>query len=525
MSYNGIGLSTARGTGTNGFVQRNISYVKPRHSGTANFSGRHNSASVADWTGRRANKDILLHEKKRQVEVKCLELRDLLERKGTEMSPEEIDEKISALRSELLAAIELELGGDSSGKSVIDTSTASESHRLAEIKEQENLKLAKAFGIDPTRPRDGKSFERTAVDQKQLARQRQSLERELEDLRSRTQEIERKEVRNHIEEDRNRGRRQITYSRSRSRTRSPSLPLRRRRKTRSPSPPPRSRKRSITPSPPPRSRKRSITPPPKRRYRSRSRSYSRHRTRSPPRSHRYRSSRSVSRDRDDYHRRRSPSQSRGRRSHHRSPLRSISPRGRRSTGRDRSPIASTRPDHRENIGKEKDIRKPSSVIEPFVNPERLRNMNLIPQTREKAKVKSPSRSPPRPVSSRRRRISRSHQRSPPRKGNIDSEEPSPASEESSSRPASPQLKTTSHPIKERGRTRIRSPSPNDKISKTTRYGSKSPEYNPANSRPRKHYSRSRSRSLSLSRSRSRSAGDRNDDFSIRDVRKTLQRKH
>ncbi len=27
--YNGIGLRTVRGSGTNGFVQRNISYVKP----------------------------------------------------------------------------------------------------------------------------------------------------------------------------------------------------------------------------------------------------------------------------------------------------------------------------------------------------------------------------------------------------------------------------------------------------------------------------------------------------------------
>ena len=28
MSYNGIGLSTARGSGTNGYVQRNLSLVR-----------------------------------------------------------------------------------------------------------------------------------------------------------------------------------------------------------------------------------------------------------------------------------------------------------------------------------------------------------------------------------------------------------------------------------------------------------------------------------------------------------------
>ena len=30
MSYNGVGLSTARGSGTNGYVQRNLSHIKAK---------------------------------------------------------------------------------------------------------------------------------------------------------------------------------------------------------------------------------------------------------------------------------------------------------------------------------------------------------------------------------------------------------------------------------------------------------------------------------------------------------------
>lgn len=32
MSYNGVGLTTVRGSGTNGYVQRNFAAVRPRHA-------------------------------------------------------------------------------------------------------------------------------------------------------------------------------------------------------------------------------------------------------------------------------------------------------------------------------------------------------------------------------------------------------------------------------------------------------------------------------------------------------------
>lgn len=50
---------------------------------------------------RKPNKEILEHEKKRQVELKLLQLRDAMEERG--YNEEEIDERIDQARQKLLA--------------------------------------------------------------------------------------------------------------------------------------------------------------------------------------------------------------------------------------------------------------------------------------------------------------------------------------------------------------------------------------------------------------------------------------
>jgi len=36
--YNGIGLPTPRGSGTSGYIQRNLAYIKPSFKGKADFA-------------------------------------------------------------------------------------------------------------------------------------------------------------------------------------------------------------------------------------------------------------------------------------------------------------------------------------------------------------------------------------------------------------------------------------------------------------------------------------------------------
>lgn len=74
--YNGIGLKTARGSGTNGYVTRNLSFVKPKNYSNKPFN--YNEAAAPPKT-RKPNDDILLHKSKRQIEVECLQLREKLE--------------------------------------------------------------------------------------------------------------------------------------------------------------------------------------------------------------------------------------------------------------------------------------------------------------------------------------------------------------------------------------------------------------------------------------------------------------
>lgn len=74
-------------SGTNGYIVRNLSHLRPRDGppggrpgdfGSSGGFGNDNGPPVH----RQPDQGILDHEKKRKVEIRCLELRDELEEKG-----------------------------------------------------------------------------------------------------------------------------------------------------------------------------------------------------------------------------------------------------------------------------------------------------------------------------------------------------------------------------------------------------------------------------------------------------------
>ena len=82
--YNGIGLRTARGSGTNGYVQSNSAFVKPVNVRRAEEINRTGGIGARDgeWKARTAvegNKEINEHNRKREVEAQVYALRDELE--------------------------------------------------------------------------------------------------------------------------------------------------------------------------------------------------------------------------------------------------------------------------------------------------------------------------------------------------------------------------------------------------------------------------------------------------------------
>lgn len=74
MSSN-VGLSTPRGSGTSGYVQRNLSHLRPRDA-IAPYPKDFDSIKHRQ---RQPDKDILAHDRAREIEVKVFELRDRLE--------------------------------------------------------------------------------------------------------------------------------------------------------------------------------------------------------------------------------------------------------------------------------------------------------------------------------------------------------------------------------------------------------------------------------------------------------------
>ncbi|OXV08268.1 hypothetical protein Egran_03966 [Elaphomyces granulatus] len=137
MSSN-VGLPTPRGSGTSGYVQRNLSFLKPRNIGYGApyppVSGP--NAGVLSFKQRKPDQKILDHDRKRAIELKVLEEQERLEEendrikeeeearrrkvKDTEtgnqdsrdrvgkktLSEEEIEERCDALRKRLLKGLE-----------------------------------------------------------------------------------------------------------------------------------------------------------------------------------------------------------------------------------------------------------------------------------------------------------------------------------------------------------------------------------------------------------------------------------
>ncbi|KAH7344569.1 hypothetical protein B0J17DRAFT_6446 [Rhizoctonia solani] len=306
--YNGIGLTTPRGSGTNGYVVRNLSQMRSR-------DGQQDMHKFDQGPPKHREPDagILEHERLRKIEVRCLELR--LELEENNIPEENIEAEVSKLREQLTASM---TNAPTSAKNLKPNDT----HGMALAKKAELDKMARALGTS-TNYVEGDAFNREK--QEELRRQR-AVERETNDRLKEEERLKRGEDNKRREAER---REQERLRRRREDQ------ARKERESRMPPPPPPGRGRdndSRRRSPPPRDyspRRRDRSPPRRRspspysrrsQYSRRSRSPRRRDSRSPSPQ---RASRSPSPKRRDS---RSPSPPRRRRSP--SPRRDDSPRGR-----------------------------------------------------------------------------------------------------------------------------------------------------------------------------------------------------
>ncbi|XP_021729325.1 pre-mRNA-splicing factor CWC21-like [Chenopodium quinoa] len=81
--YNGIGLQTPRGSGTNGYVQTSKFLIRGKTSKVVvDRNLRFGPDQGMGCIGKKANKEILEHDQKRQIELKVVILEDKLSEQG-----------------------------------------------------------------------------------------------------------------------------------------------------------------------------------------------------------------------------------------------------------------------------------------------------------------------------------------------------------------------------------------------------------------------------------------------------------
>ena len=79
--YNGIGLPTPRGSGTSGYVQRNLATLR-KFRDTVDYKTDDDGKQLDKQLLQKTNKELLAHEERRGIEVKCLEMETLMEEQG-----------------------------------------------------------------------------------------------------------------------------------------------------------------------------------------------------------------------------------------------------------------------------------------------------------------------------------------------------------------------------------------------------------------------------------------------------------
>ena len=177
--YNGVGLKTARGSGTNAYVQKSLSFIPYRADDTHLAYQRNKSVfapgatqeyepgakqDLPEGKPRVVSEEVLRHRARRQVEAECLELREELEAQGAK----DIELQVHSLRNKLLSRLDLR-----------------PQREQAERKEREMGKWRKALEIGENY-REGEVFERFG---KRDERRRATEEEKREEARMRMQGI------------------------------------------------------------------------------------------------------------------------------------------------------------------------------------------------------------------------------------------------------------------------------------------------------------------------------------------------
>ncbi|CAM9242967.1 unnamed protein product, partial [Phaeothamnion confervicola] len=171
--YNGVGLTTPRGSGTSGHVQTNRSYVRGSQTRATieRNKGKHAAEEWARGNGgaarNKANADLLDHKRKREIEAKVFELQEAMALRG--YSDAEIEAKVALVRLDLIAG-DTEGGGNNGDALLTGGGSVMDSHVIAARKQRENERMASAMGVGGDY-NEGDAFDRDLQEKKKAERQ------------------------------------------------------------------------------------------------------------------------------------------------------------------------------------------------------------------------------------------------------------------------------------------------------------------------------------------------------------------
>jgi len=199
--YNGVGVPTPRGTGTNGYVQRNFAALPRIKKKPSDFERERREPAPTE--PRKPDTEILEHDKKRQIEVKLMawaEEQGLLDANLPK-------EKLDALLNEARERIIQEEAERAELRAMLQKKREEETHKKLAAKERQRAELQEAWKIDKDY-QEGQAFNRTLQQQKKLERLEQRMKeeeerKEKEKQREKERRKQEKERRRQEEEDAN----------------------------------------------------------------------------------------------------------------------------------------------------------------------------------------------------------------------------------------------------------------------------------------------------------------------------------
>jgi len=182
-----IGVRTPRGTGTNGYVATNLANL-PKGRRTVKESDWKKIQKQKPQVMAKANKEILEHDKKRNVEIRVMEWAEENGYLDSNLDQDKIDEMMAKARKRITQEEEereVRMRQQANIRDVMNRGRAGErqlsTHEQAKLREERQIKLAAAFDIEDAKYREGDAFDQEVQEEKKKQRMKDMLKKKKTD--------------------------------------------------------------------------------------------------------------------------------------------------------------------------------------------------------------------------------------------------------------------------------------------------------------------------------------------------------